>query len=141
MKQSMLLCCKLYISETRNRDALDSIELAAKHDPETVIVNKFEDRDYNRAGYTLVSYVAHDSIGCPIYTPLHQTVVAMARAAYEAINLESHCGAHPRLGVIDDIVCHPLARASLDEAAWLAKTIASDIGNRFQGTSRRNARC
>lgn len=141
MKQSMLLCCKLYISETRNRDALDSIELAAKHDPETVIVNKFEDRDYNRAGYTLVSYVAHDSIGCPIYTPLHQTVVAMARAAYESINLESHCGAHPRLGVIDDIVCHPLARASLDEASWLAKTIASDIGNRFQGTSRRNARC
>ncbi|KAK6141126.1 hypothetical protein DH2020_025133 [Rehmannia glutinosa] len=132
MKQSMLLCCKVYISESRNKEALDSIERGARRDPETVIVNKFKDHDYNRVGYTLVSYVAHDSTGCPVYTPLQQSVVAMAEVAYEAINLESHCGAHPRLGVIDDIVCHPLARASLDEAAWLAKTIASDVGNRFQ---------
>ncbi|KAL0406027.1 UNVERIFIED_CONTAM: hypothetical protein Slati_3916600 [Sesamum latifolium] len=128
----MLLCCKVYISESRNKEAVDLIERAARLEPETVIVNKFMDHDYNRVAYTLVSYVAHDSIGCPIYTPLQQSVVAMAEAAYEAINLESHCGAHPRLGVIDDIVCHPLGRASLDEAAWLAKTIAADVGNRFQ---------
>ncbi|KAK3007006.1 hypothetical protein RJ639_017367 [Escallonia herrerae] len=132
MKQSMLLCCKLYISESRNKDALDSIERAAKLDPETVIVNKFEDRAYNRVRYTLVSYIAHDATGCPIYSPLQQTVLAMAEAAYATINLELHSGAHPRLGVVDDIVFHPLARASLDEAAWLAKTVAAEIGNRFQ---------
>ncbi|CAK9151373.1 unnamed protein product [Ilex paraguariensis] len=132
MKLSMLLCCKLYISESRNKEALDSIERAAKLDPETVTVNKFEDRAYNRVRYTLVSYVAHDGTGCPIYSPLQQTVLAMAEAAYEAINLELHSGAHPRLGVVDDIVFHPLARASLEEAAWLAKTVAADIGNRFQ---------
>lgn len=129
----MLLCCKLYISESRNKEALESIECAAKRDPETVIVNKFEDRDYNRVRYTLVSYVAHDTTGCPIFSPLQQTVLAMAAAAYDAINLEHHSGAHPRLGVVDDIVFHPLARASLDEAAWLAKTVASEIGNRLQG--------
>ncbi|ESR60606.1 FTCD N domain-containing protein [Citrus sinensis] len=56
----------------------------------------------------------------------------MADAAYGAINLETHSGAHPRLGVVDDIVFHPLARASLDEAAWLAKAVAADIGSRFQ---------
>lgn len=132
MKQSMLLGCKLYISESRNKEALDSIERAAKLDPETVIVNKFEDRAYNRVRYTLVSYVAHDSTGCPIYSPLHHTLIAMAEAAYEATNLEFHYGAHPRLGVVDEIAFHPLARASLDEAAWLAKTIAADFGNRFQ---------
>ncbi|KAF5948382.1 hypothetical protein HYC85_014339 [Camellia sinensis] len=131
-KQSMLLCCKLYISESRNKAALDLIEQAAKLDPETVIVNKFEDRAYNQVRYTLVSYVAHDSTGCPIYSPLQQTVLAVVEAAYGAINLESHSGAHPRLGVVDDIVFHPLARASLDEAAWLAKAVAADIGNRFQ---------
>ncbi|GFS41064.1 hypothetical protein Acr_00g0072020 [Actinidia rufa] len=127
MKQSMLLCCKLYISESRNKTALDLIEQAAKLDPETVIVNKFEDRAYNRVRYTLVSYIAHDSTGCPIYSPLHQTVLAMVEAAYAAINLELHCGAHPRLGVVDDVMFHPLARASLDEAAWLAKAVAADI--------------
>lgn len=129
----MLLCCKLYISEARNKEALDSIERAAKRDPEAVVVNIFEDRDYNRVCFTLVSYVVHDSTGCPIYSPLQQTVVAMAAAAYETINLEHHLGTHPRLGVVDDILCHPLARASLDEAAWLAKKVAAEIGNHFQG--------
>lgn len=133
IKQSMLLCCKLYISESRNHAALESIEQAARRDPETIIVNKFEDRAYNRVRYTLVSYVVHDnSTGNPIYSPLHQTVLAIAEAAYNSTNLELHSGAHPRLGVVDDIVFHPLARASLEEAAWLAKAVAADIGNRFQ---------
>lgn len=98
-----------------------------------MVTNKFEDRAYNRARFTLVSYVVHDSTGTAIYSPLQQTVVAMVEAAYAAINLELHSGAHPRLGVVDDIVFHPLARASLDEAAWLAKAVAADIGSRFQG--------
>ncbi|KAF8370154.1 hypothetical protein HHK36_031785 [Tetracentron sinense] len=132
IEQSMLLCCKLYISESRNNAALDSIVRAARLNPESVIVNKFEDRAYNRARYTLVSYVAHDSTGSAIYSPLQQTVLAMVEAAYEAINLELHSGAHPRLGVVDHISFHPLARASLEEAAWLAKSVASDIGNRLQ---------
>lgn len=97
-------------------------------------MNKFEDRAYNRVRYTLVSYVVHDSTGTAIYSPLHQCVLAMVEAAYAAINLELHSGAHPRLGVVDDIVFHPLARASLDEAAWLAKAVAADIGSRFQGS-------
>ncbi|GMN57167.1 hypothetical protein TIFTF001_026285 [Ficus carica] len=128
----MLLCCMLFISESRNRSALDAIERAARHDPESVIVNKFEDRAYNRARYTIVSYVVHDCTGSAVYSPLQQTVVAMTEAAFNAINLETHSGAHPRLGVVDDIVFHPLAQASLDEAAWLAKAVASDLGNRFQ---------
>ncbi|KAK3446021.1 hypothetical protein EUGRSUZ_A01786 [Eucalyptus grandis] len=129
---SMLLCCKLFISESRNRAVLDSIERAAHLDPETIIVNKFEDRAYNRVRYTLVSHVVHDCTGQAVYSPLQQTVMAMAEAAFEAINLELHSGAHPRLGVVDDIVFHPLARASLDEAAWLAKAVAADIGLKLQ---------
>ncbi|GLT47913.1 hypothetical protein SLA2020_215670 [Shorea laevis] len=130
--QSILLCCKLFISESRNRAALDAIEQAVRLHPETVIVNKFEDRAYNRVRFTLVSYVIHDSIGTAVYCPLQQAVVAVAEAAYEVVNLELHSGAHPRLGVVDDIVFHPLAQASLDEAAWLAKSVAAEIGNRFQ---------
>ncbi|KAJ4849199.1 hypothetical protein Tsubulata_037084 [Turnera subulata] len=129
---SRLLCCKLYISESRNLTALDSIERAARLDPETVIVKRFEDRAYNRVRYTLVSYVVVDSTGSAIYSPLHQTVLAMAEAAYGAVNLEFHSGTHPRLGVVDDIAFHPLAMASIDEAAWLAKAVAADIGSRFQ---------
>ncbi|XP_042490631.1 formimidoyltransferase-cyclodeaminase-like isoform X2 [Macadamia integrifolia] len=131
-KQSMLLCCKLYISESRNTEAMETVERAGGLDPETVIIKKFEDRDYNRVRYTLVSYVAHDTTGNAVYSPLQQTVIAMVEAAYESINLELHSGAHPRLGVVDHICFHPLSRASLDEAAWLAKLVATDIGNRLQ---------
>ncbi|MBA0711802.1 hypothetical protein Golax_010949 [Gossypium laxum] len=130
--QSVLLCCKIFFSESRSRAPLDAIERAARLDPETVIVNKFEDRAYNRTRFTLVSYVIRDNTGSAIYSPLQQTVLAMVEAAYGTINLEQHSGTHPRLGVVDDIVLHPLARASLDEAAWLAKAVATDIGNRFQ---------
>lgn len=77
----------------------------------------------------------HDITGSAIYSPLQQTILAMAEAAFGAIDLETHSGAHPRLGVIDDIVLHPLGRASMDEAAWLARAVATDIGNRFQGWS------
>lgn len=131
-QQSMLLCCKVYISESQNSAALESIEQAARQNPETVIVNKFNDRAYNRTGYTIVSYVVHDLTGSPIYSPLQQTVLALVEAAYQAINLEFHLGAHPRLGVVDHICFHPLARASIDEAAWLAKLVAADIGNNLQ---------
>ncbi|MED6185632.1 hypothetical protein PIB30_058994 [Stylosanthes scabra] len=128
---SILLCCKFFVSEARNIETLDAIERAARLNPETVIVKKFGDLTYNRTRYNLVSYVLHDCTGNAIYSPLHQSVVAMAEVAFNTINLELHDGAHPRLGAVDDIVVHPLARASLDEAAWLAKTLAADIGNRF----------
>lgn len=131
----MLLCCKFFISEGRNIATLDAVERAARSNSETVVVHKFHDRTYNRARYNLVSYVLHDCTGNAIYSPLQQTVVAMAEAAFNVINLESHDGSHPRLGAVDDIVFHPLARASLDDAAWLAKSVAVDIGNRFNGKS------
>jgi glutamate formiminotransferase len=130
--QSVLLCCKVFISESRNLTALDEIEQAARLNPETVIVSKLEDKVYNRVRFTLVSYVQNIT-GSPIYSPLQQTVLAMVEAAFGAINLELHTGDYPRLGVVDDILIHPLAQASLDEAVWLAKAMAADIGNQFQG--------
>ncbi|CAN1844290.1 Glutamate formimidoyltransferase [Linum perenne] len=131
--QSSLLCCKLFISESRNSAILEAIETAARRFPETVIVSKFPDRAYNRIRYTMVSYVVPlDSTGSAIYSPLRQTVLAMAEAAYGAISLDQHSGTHPRLGVVDEIVFHPLARASMDEAACLSKALAADFAALFQ---------
>ncbi|KAK6918996.1 Formiminotransferase, N-terminal subdomain [Dillenia turbinata] len=106
----MLMCCKLYISESRSLAAQDSMERAAGLDPEMAMVNKFQDRANNRDG------VSH-------YSRLQQTIVSMVEAACKAINLEQHTGAHPRVGVVDGIIFHPLAQTSLDEAACLARQI------------------
>ncbi|KAH7842766.1 hypothetical protein Vadar_008957 [Vaccinium darrowii] len=130
MLKSMLACCKVYISESRNKAALDSIERAAKLFPQAALINKFEDETYNRVGYTLVSKLTPDpSLGV---CPLKSTVFAMVKAAFEAIDLESHCGSHPRLGVVDHICFHPLGCTTLDRMAVLAKSLAADIGSTLQ---------
>lgn len=131
MLKSMLACCKVYISESRNRAALDSIERAAKLFPEVPIINKFEDKTYNRVGYTLVTELASKSPSDPC--PMKTAVFAMVKAAFENIDLESHSGSHPRTGVVDHICFHPLLHASLDQAAAVAKSLASDVGYSLQG--------
>ncbi|WOL15121.1 hypothetical protein Cni_G23902 [Canna indica] len=131
MLKSMLTCCKLYISESRNAVALELIEQAVKAHPEAVIINKFKDEVYNRVGYTIVSQIIRNSLFD--VTPLRNAVFDMVKAAFESIDLESHSGTHPRLGVVDHICFHPLAQASLDQTAVIAKSVATDIGQELQG--------
>lgn len=131
MLKSILVCCKLYISESRNSLALESIEQAAKLCPEAAVINKFKDEAYNRVGYTLVSYF--DTTLLPDVTPLKNAVLSMVKAAFESINLELHSGTHPRLGVVDHICFHPLVQDSLDRAAGIAKSVAAEIGHKLQG--------
>lgn len=128
----MLACCKIYISESRNRAALDAIERAAKLFPEAAILNKFEDETYNRVGYTVVSKLSpkpSSSDSCP----LRGTLFSMVKTAFETIDLELHSGSHPRLGVVDHICFHPLVGASLEHTAGIAKLLAADVGSTLQG--------
>ncbi|KAL0733473.1 hypothetical protein Bca4012_009683 [Brassica carinata] len=123
LRREMLGCCKVYISEARNKTALEAIERAAKPFPPAAIVNKFEDAAYGRVGYTLVSTLAHGG------SPLKSAVFAMVKTALETINLELHCGSHPRLGVVDHICFHPLYETSIDQVSAVATSLASDIGS------------
>lgn len=127
MCKLMLACCKVYISESRNKAALNLIERAAKRHSEAAIINKFVDETYNRVGYTLVSKLTSGMC------PLRSAVLALVKAAFGAVNLELHCGSHPRLGVVDHICFHPLGSTSLEQAAGTAQCLAADIGSCLQG--------
>ncbi|KAL0903983.1 hypothetical protein M5K25_026049 [Dendrobium thyrsiflorum] len=129
MPKSLLACCKLYISESRNFLALESIEQAARLYPEAIIMNKFMDEAYNRVGYTLVSSISKNP---SLNSALAKAAVSMVEAAFKTIDLGSHCGTHPRLGVVDHICFHPLAESTLDQSAGLAKIVAEAIGHRLQ---------
>lgn len=131
MLSKMLACGKVYISESRNRAALESIERAAKQFPEAAIVNKFIDVTYNRVGYTVVSRLTPKPSQDPC--PLKDAVFSIVKAALETIDFELHSGTHPRLGVVDHICFHPLAHASLDQTAVVAKSLAADIGSKLKG--------
>ncbi|KAL0328182.1 UNVERIFIED_CONTAM: hypothetical protein Scaly_2250800 [Sesamum calycinum] len=128
MLKQMLACSKVYVSESRNRAALEAIERASKLFPEAPIVNKFEDVTYNRVGYTLVSEMGESPSSCP----LKNAVLEMVKAAFQTIDLQMHCGSHPRLGVVDHICFHPLAGVSLDHVAGTAKSLAADVGSGLQ---------
>ncbi|XVF44445.1 hypothetical protein PTKIN_Ptkin02bG0120600 [Pterospermum kingtungense] len=130
MLNKMLACGKVYISESRNRAALESIEHAVKLFSEAAIVNTFVDVPYNRVGYTVVSRLTPKSLqdSCP----LKDATFAMVKAALDSINFELHSGTHPRLGVVDHICFHPLAHTSLDQAAAIAKSLATDIGSKLK---------
>ena len=131
MLKLMLTCCKVYISESQNKAALESIEQAARLFSAAIIVNEFEDVTYNRVGYTVVSKLpptlSLDSC------PLKSTVFAMIKAAFENIEPGMHSGSHPMLGVMDHICFHPLASAPLDQVAGIAKSVVGDIGSGLQG--------
>ncbi|WVZ59728.1 hypothetical protein U9M48_009835 [Paspalum notatum var. saurae] len=130
---SKFIACKLYISETRNALAVDTIERASKTDAQVVIVSQLGDYHYNRIRYTLVSYIADNtSTGEVIYSPIRKVLLAMIEAAFSTIDLRSHSGTHPRMGVVDDLSFHPLGKATMEDAASLAKQVASDIGNGLQ---------
>lgn len=131
MLKMMLACCKVYISESKNRSALESIERAAKFFPQAPIINKFEDVTYNRVGYTLVSELTSIPPSEPCHLP--NAVFAMLKAVFDTINFEMHSGTHPRLGIVDHICFHPLADASLDQAAETARFLARDVGSNLQG--------
>ncbi|PKI33799.1 hypothetical protein CRG98_045808 [Punica granatum] len=130
MLKAMLACGKVYISESRNRVALESIERAARLSKGAAIVNKFEDAIYNRVGYTVVSRLAEKPM--PDSCPLKAAVLAMVKAAFDAVDLELHLGSHPRLGVVDHICFHPLAQTSVDQVVLTARSLAMDIGSGLQ---------
>lgn len=132
MLRSILACGKVYISETRNRVALELIDRAAKQSTGAAIVNKFEDEIYNRVGYTVVSKLSENTV--PGSCPLKEAVLAMVKAAFETIDLELHSGSHPRLGVVDHICFHPLGQTSLEQIVGIAKSLAADIGSDLHGS-------
>lgn len=129
LRPPALACCKLYISEARNSGALRAIEhAAAALRPLAVLVNTFADDAYNRVGYTLVSPLA----GGGASPPLRCASFRVVAAAIEAVDLDAHAGAHPRLGVVDHVAFHPLASAHLEDVTALARAVAADIGDRLQ---------
>uniref|UniRef100_A0A803Q6B8 glutamate formimidoyltransferase n=1 Tax=Cannabis sativa TaxID=3483 RepID=A0A803Q6B8_CANSA len=93
MLKSMLGCCKVYISESRNRAALESIERAAKLFPKAPIINKFVDETYNRVGYTLVSNGSHPRLGIVDHICFHPLLsTSLGQAANIAKSLAADVG-------------------------------------------------
>jgi glutamate formiminotransferase/glutamate formiminotransferase/formiminotetrahydrofolate cyclodeaminase len=92
-----LLECVVNISEGRDEAVL--AELAARCGD--ALLDRHADPDHHRSVFTLVGEDAPR---------------ALARAAVERLDIRSHTGVHPRLGVVDVVPFVPLGPRSLDGA-------------------------
>ena len=89
--------CVINISEGRDLESVHAIADSAGDD----LLDVHSDPDHNRSVLTVVGLTAPRAI---------------IRAAVERLDLSSHVGVHPRIGVVDVVPFVPLADATLDEA-------------------------
>ncbi len=104
-----MLECVMNVSEGRDADVLERLDAAARPD----LLDRHTDADHHRSVFSLLGTDAPRRL---------------ARRAVAELDLRSHTGVHPRLGVVDVVPFVPLAddgltealRARDDFAAWAA---------------------
>ena len=89
--------CVINISEGRDLESVQAIADSAGDD----LLDVHSDPDHNRSVLTVVDLTAPRAI---------------IRAAVERLDLSSHVGVHPRIGVVDVVPFVPLGDSTLDEA-------------------------
>ncbi len=92
-----MLECVVNISEGRRADLIDQIGRAAGPD----LLDVHTDADHHRSVYTLIGEAA---------------ARAIAATAVELLDLGSHDGVHPRIGVVDVVPFVPIGPASMTDA-------------------------
>jgi glutamate formiminotransferase len=107
-----MLECVMNVSEGRDQAALDHLDAAARPD----LLDRHTDADHHRSVFTLAGADAARRV---------------ARLAVDELDIRSHAGVHPRLGVVDVVPFVPLAddglaealRARDDFAAWAVEEL------------------
>jgi len=103
-------------SEGRDRETIDAIGNALGRHARLLDVHS--DPDHNRSVFSLIG----DG------DELVEALVAGVRVARERIDLRTHTGAHPRIGVADVVPIVPVAPGDLDRARAVAREVAVRIG-------------
>jgi glutamate formiminotransferase len=109
-----ILGCALNLSEGRRPDVVDLVAAAATP---AAVADVSSDPDHNRTVLTL--------FGRP--GELVDSVVRLAAAALQHIDLTKHRGVHPRLGAVDVVPFYPLRNSSMDDAVVAAIECAGSL--------------
>jgi glutamate formiminotransferase len=108
-----MLVCVMNVSEGHRDDVLDRLDAGAR----PALLDRHTDADHNRSVFTLVGPEAPRRV---------------ARMAVAELDIRSHAGVHPRVGVVDVVPFVPLTgheladalRARAEFAAWAAEELA-----------------
>jgi glutamate formiminotransferase len=115
-----LIECIPNVSEGRRPEVVDAIAAAIRAAGASLL-DVSRDAAHHRAVFTFA--------GEP--EVVRRAVLALFAAAIPAIDLRTHAGVHPRMGAVDVVPLVPLAGASLEECAALARSLGAEVAARF----------
>lgn len=116
MTQPLIECVPNF-SEGRRPEVIEAILRPFRETAGCVVLDQRADPDHNRLVVSLA--------GAP--EPIQEALLAAAREAIRAIDLNRHQGGHPRIGAIDVVPFVPLQNISMDACVELAR----GFGRRF----------
>lgn len=118
---STLVQCVPNFSEGRDKNKVDAIVEAMKM-PGVCLLDREMDSDHNRCVITLVG--DRESIA-------EAAIRGVVKAA-ELIDLNSHQGAHPRIGAADVVPFIPIEGVTLEDCVAIARHVGEEIWKRCQ---------
>ncbi|MCX7828308.1 MAG: glutamate formimidoyltransferase [Thermanaerothrix sp.] len=120
MSKALVECVPNY-SEGRRKDIIEAIVEPFKNRPGVYLFDYRADEDHNRLVVSLV--------GNP--EPLQEAVIESAKIAQSHIDMNTHKGAHPRIGAVDVIPFTPVSGITMEECVELAR----GFGRRYHETT------
>jgi glutamate formiminotransferase / formiminotetrahydrofolate cyclodeaminase len=118
---STLVECVPNFSEGRDQTKVDAIVDAMKM-PGVFLLDREMDADHNRCVITLVG--ERDA--------LQEAAIRGVGKAAELIDLNSHTGAHPRMGAADVVPFIPIDGVTIEDCVAMANHVGEEIWKRFQ---------
>jgi glutamate formiminotransferase/formiminotetrahydrofolate cyclodeaminase len=115
---TQLIECIPNFSEARRPEIIDQIVGAIQSVSEVKMLDRSSDLDHNRTVLTFA--------GSP--AGVEEAAFRAIKTAAELIDLDSHTGAHPRIGATDVCPFVPLSGASMDECIAIAKRLGQRVG-------------
>src|SRR4051812_37699603 len=120
-RMQTLVECVPNFSEGRDKSKVDAIVAAMKIDG-VFLLDREMDADHNRCVITLVG--ERDAI--------QEAAIRGVGKASELIDLNTHKGAHPRLGAADVIPFIPIEGVSIEDCVTMARHVGEQIWKRYQ---------
>ncbi len=113
--------CVVNISEGRRQNIIDNISSAIQSGANTILTHVDVGFDANRTVFTFFTDLQS----------LEDTILAMYQTALSQINMESHTGKHPRIGVVDVCPFVPIKGITRNELVPVVDDLAKQIGEQF----------
>lgn len=117
--KSKLIECIPNFSEARRSVVLEKIKNSIIQVKNTKLLDIHSDVDHNRSVFTF--------IGSP--TSVEEAAFNAIKTAAELIDLDTHQGAHPRIGATDVVPFVPLSYASIEDCKNISISLAKKVGD------------